>query len=166
MKQSGNNMKFSEIFNIMTSDHTLSVNSHWNDDKKRYTSTFTGERWIASAIYTAGAVDWVGFISIYDELRCNHYYMVADDMIDPPTVPDTMVELELEDDFMEKMECIIAGAYYDKRIMIPLDFSDSEFNTVARAAHELNMTLNDFIEHAITEQMRQNALESSQCDLN
>jgi hypothetical protein len=59
------------------------------------------------------------------------------------------VDLEVDDDFIQKCLSIKAGEVYDTRVSIPVDFTDEELLTYARMAHEQDITLNQFIENAL-----------------
>ena len=65
------------------------------------------------------------------------------------------IELEVDEDFIEKCLAIRAGEDYDTRIMVPVDFSDEDLLQYMKLAHERDMTFNQFVEealrHAITE---------------
>ena len=62
-----------------------------------------------------------------------------------------IVELETEEDILEKSEAIFNGVPYDTRIIIPLDIRDEDFLMYAKAAHKLDITINEFMEKAIRE---------------
>lgn len=66
----------------------------------------------------------------------------------------TFIDLETPEDFMEKASAIIKGIEYDERIIVPLDMTDEEMLIVMRAAHELDITVNQFVELAITEALK------------
>lgn len=59
------------------------------------------------------------------------------------------IDLETDEDFMEKARAIVAGKDYDTRVSIPLEFSDDELLTYMKLAHERDMTFNQFIEEAV-----------------
>jgi uncharacterized protein (DUF4415 family) len=59
------------------------------------------------------------------------------------------VDLDLEEDFLEKAKAIANGEDYDTRVRIPLDFTDEELLTYMTMAHERDMTFNAFIEEAL-----------------
>lgn len=59
------------------------------------------------------------------------------------------VDLDLEEDFLEKAKAIVNGEDYDTRVRIPLDFTDEELLTYMTMAHERDMTFNAFIEEAL-----------------
>lgn len=61
------------------------------------------------------------------------------------------VDLEVDDDFMQKFLAIKAGEAYDTRVLVPVDFDDEELLTYMKAAHELDITFNEFVVQAITQ---------------
>ena len=65
------------------------------------------------------------------------------------------VDLEVDDDFMEKAAAIVAGEVYDTRVQVPVDFTDEELLKYMKLAHERDMTFNQLVEevlrHAIEE---------------
>ena len=61
------------------------------------------------------------------------------------------VDLEVDDDFLQKCLSIKAGADYDTRVSIPLEFSDEELLTYMKLAHDLDITLNQLVEQALRE---------------
>ena len=61
------------------------------------------------------------------------------------------VDLEVDDDFLQKCLSIKAGEDYDTRVSIPLEFSDEELLTYMKLAHDLDITLNQLVEQALRE---------------
>ena len=59
------------------------------------------------------------------------------------------VDLEADDDFMQKALAIAAGEDYDTRVSIPIDFTDEELLKYMKLAHDRDMTFNQFIEEAL-----------------
>lgn len=55
------------------------------------------------------------------------------------------IDLESDDDFIEKGFGIKTGEDYDTRIVVPLDLSDDELFELMKMAHEHDMTLNEFV---------------------
>lgn len=56
------------------------------------------------------------------------------------------VDLEEDDDWIQKAQSIIAGEDYDTRVSIPLDLPDEELFELMKQAHENDVTLNYHIE--------------------
>jgi hypothetical protein len=60
-------------------------------------------------------------------------------------------DLEVEEDFLEKLKAIVNGDNYDTRVQVPIDFSDEELLTYMKMAHDRDMTFNAFVEEALRE---------------
>jgi hypothetical protein len=63
--------------------------------------------------------------------------------------PLNYVDLEVDDDFIQKCLAIRAGEDYDTRVSVPVDFSDEELLQYMKLAHERDVTFNKFIEEAL-----------------
>jgi hypothetical protein len=63
--------------------------------------------------------------------------------------PLNYVDLEVDDDFIQKCLAISAGEDYDTRVSVPVDFSDEELLQYMKLAHERDVTFNKFIEEAL-----------------
>lgn len=61
------------------------------------------------------------------------------------------VDLESDDDFMQKAIAIKNGEPYDTRVSIPIDLPDDELFALMKLAHERDMTFNQLVEEAISE---------------
>lgn len=59
------------------------------------------------------------------------------------------IDLDVDDDFIQKALSIKSGEEYDTRVQIPVDFSDEELLRYMKMAHERDMTFNEFIEIAL-----------------
>lgn len=59
------------------------------------------------------------------------------------------VDLEADDDWIQKAVAIAAGEDYDTRVSIPVEFSDEELFKYMMMAHERDITLNQLIEEAL-----------------
>jgi hypothetical protein len=59
------------------------------------------------------------------------------------------VDLDVDDDFIQKAQAIVAGEDYDTRVSIPIVFSDEEMLQYMMAAHERDITFNQFVEQAL-----------------
>jgi hypothetical protein len=58
-------------------------------------------------------------------------------------------DLETDEDWLEKARAIFLGKDYDTRISIPLDIPDDELLKIMLAAHQRDMTFNQFAEQAL-----------------
>lgn len=59
------------------------------------------------------------------------------------------VDLEVEEDWLEKARAIVAEEDYDTRVRIPVEFTDDELLTYMKMAHDRDMTFNQFVEEAL-----------------
>jgi hypothetical protein len=59
------------------------------------------------------------------------------------------VDLETDEDFLEKAGAIVNNVDYDTRVQIPVDFTDDELFKYMKMAHEQDMTFNEFVEEAL-----------------
>ncbi len=58
-------------------------------------------------------------------------------------------DLEVDDDWIQKALSIKSGEDYDTRVSVPLDIPDDELFKFMVAAHERDMTFNQFVEEAL-----------------
>jgi hypothetical protein len=59
------------------------------------------------------------------------------------------VDLESDDDWIQKALSIIAGEVYDTRVSIPIDLPEEELMVLFKMAHERDLTFNDFVEQIL-----------------
>lgn len=55
------------------------------------------------------------------------------------------IDLDVEDDILEKARAIFFKEYYDTRVIVPLTLNDDETHMLMKLAHEADMTCNDYI---------------------
>ena len=59
------------------------------------------------------------------------------------------VDLELDDDFLEKASAVVNDQEYDTRIQFPIDLPKDQLYNLMRLAHEQDLTLNKYVEQAL-----------------
>jgi hypothetical protein len=59
------------------------------------------------------------------------------------------VDLETDDDWLEKAEAIFNHEDYDTRVQVPVDFSDEDLLQYMKMAHDMDITFNQFVERAL-----------------
>jgi hypothetical protein len=69
--------------------------------------------------------------------------------------PVRYVDLEVEEDFLEKAHAIVNNIDYDTRVKVPVDFTDEELLTYMKMAHDRDMTFNQFVEDALRQFIEQ-----------
>lgn len=68
-------------------------------------------------------------------------------------------DLEVPEDIMEKLTAIVAGEEYDDRIMVQLDLDDDNRILLMEMAHEADLSLNQYVEHILREEMLRHGVE-------
>ena len=63
------------------------------------------------------------------------------------------VDLESDDDWIQKALSIVAGEDYDTRVTIPIDLPEAELMVLFKQAHAADMTFNDFVEQVLREKL-------------
>lgn len=66
------------------------------------------------------------------------------------------IDLETEEDFLEKARAIFHGEDFDKRVQVPIELEDDVMLTLCMEAHKRDITLNKFVEEIL-----QNLIDNS-----
>jgi len=61
------------------------------------------------------------------------------------------IDLDVDDDFIQKFLAIVAGEDYDTRVLVSVDFSDDDLLHYMKIAHDMDITFNEFVEKALEE---------------
>ena len=64
------------------------------------------------------------------------------------------IDLEVDDDWIQKALAIADGEDYDTRVQMPIDFSDEELLKYMKLAHERDVTFNQFVEEALRQAIK------------
>jgi hypothetical protein len=59
------------------------------------------------------------------------------------------IDLNVDDDFIQKCLAIAAGEDYDTRVSVPIDISDEDLLQYMKLAHERDVTFNQLVEEAL-----------------
>lgn len=59
------------------------------------------------------------------------------------------IDLDVEEDILDKVRAIVAGEEYDERVKVPVDFSDEDLLQYMKLAHEMDITFNELCERAL-----------------
>jgi hypothetical protein len=68
------------------------------------------------------------------------------------------VDLEVDDDFIQKCLAIREGEDYDTRVVVPLDLDNDLMFELMKMAHEQDITLNEFVEQLLRRVIDEEAL--------
>ena len=69
------------------------------------------------------------------------------------------IDLDVDDDWIQKALAVVAGEDYDTRVSVAVDFSDEELLKYMKLAHERDITFNEFITEALTEAIKNYELD-------
>ena len=69
------------------------------------------------------------------------------------------IDLEVDDDFIQKCLAIRAGEDYDTRVSVPIDMSDADLLVFMKMAHERDITFNELVEEALRQAIEQHGIE-------
>lgn len=59
------------------------------------------------------------------------------------------IDLDVDDDFIQKCLAIREGEDYDTRVLMPVEFSDEDLLKYMKLAHERDITFNQLVEQAL-----------------
>lgn len=96
--------------------------------------------------------NWVKNYNLYADKENPEYKNQAWDGVD-------FVDLESDDDWLQKSISIVNDEEYDTRVTIPLDIPEDELLVLFKAAHERDMSFNQFVEEAL-----KNTIEEAKLD--
>lgn len=65
------------------------------------------------------------------------------------------VDLETDDDFIQKCLAIAEGADYDTRVSVPIDLPDSEMMMLFMMAHKADKTFNEFVTDILVDALKE-----------
>jgi len=137
----------------------------WNNSTEGYTISIVFDN-ITQTVYQIEAWD-------YNRSRAyrwtNPKYKDAHDneakerRIDPQEAWDDVkfVDLDVKADFLEKARAIVAGEEYDTRVQIELDLDDDLMFFAMKAAHEQDITFNQFMEELLKSRIKELENEST-----
>ena len=132
-------------------------NSHmldsWNGDQNGHSLTIIFDT-KTQTVYEVQAHDYVrqrAYRLVNPEFRAAHDREANQRDVNLNEAWDNVdyVDLETDEDFLEKAQAITANEDYDTRVQVPVDFTDEELLTYMKMAHERDMTFNEFVESAL-----------------
>ena len=98
---------------------------------------------------------------VYQVQACDYKHNRAYRLTNPDTPRDDgdkqawddvkWIDLEDDDDWIQKALAIVAGEDYDTRVSVPIELSDEELLKYMKLAHEQDITFNQLIERALVD---------------
>jgi hypothetical protein len=118
--------------------------SAWNEQQDGWSFCISFDPMDNQRVYLVEACDY----------KNNRAYRIAD-----PSLTLTKeawedveyIDLETDDDFIQKGLAIKAGKAYDTRVEVPLDLDNDTLFELMRRAHEADITLNKMVEQILQE---------------
>ncbi len=127
--------------------------SYWNQDHNGHSFCVTFDT-RTHEVYEVQACDYKhnrAYRLINPDYKFGYEDEAAGREINPNEAWDDVdyVDLDVEDDFIQKAQAIISGEDYDTRVSVPVVFSDEELLKYMKMAHDRDMTFNEFVEEAL-----------------
>jgi len=129
----------------------------WNQDQDGHSISILFDT-RTHEVYEASAYDYKrnrAYRLINPEFKAAHDQEARDRDVDINQAWDDInyVDLETDEDFLDKARSIVADEDYDTRVDVPLNLPDDSLFQLMKLAHEADMTLNQYVEkllrHAI-----------------
>lgn len=76
------------------------------------------------------------------------------------------VDLETDQDFLEKAAAIVNNKHYDTRVQVPIELSDSDMLFLMMQAHEADMTFNEYVSVILKQALDSGSLNNLQNEKN
>lgn len=126
--------------------------SAWNGDQKG---------WSTNIVFDT-KTQFVYMVEVCDYKNNRAYRLIHPDYVNtykknnPPEYDQTWddinyIDLEVDEDWLQKASAIVAGVDYDTNISVPLDLDRDTMYDLMLRAHEQNITLNQLISDILTE---------------
>lgn len=125
----------------------------WNGDQDGHSLTIIFDT-RTQEVYEVQAHDYLNqraYRYFNPDHKLNHDNEAIDRGIDKAEAWDDLkyIDLEVEDDFLEKARAIVNGEVYDTRVKVPLTLDDSELFELMKMAHDRDITLNQMVEQVL-----------------
>ncbi len=133
--------------------HNAHMLDSWNGDQNGHSFTVIFDT-KTQVVYEVQAHDYVhnrAYRLINPEFKPNHDKEAVhrDININEAWDDTNYVDLDVDDDFIQKGLAIRNGEDYDTRVKVPVDFTDEELLTYMKMAHDRDITFNQFVEDAL-----------------
>ena len=133
--------------------HNAYMLDSWNGEQDGYSFTVIFDTQ-TQEVYEVQAHDYVrqrAYRMINEDFRKKNKKEARKRDIDRDQAWDNVdyIDLEVDDDFIQKCLAIRKGEDYDTRVSMPVDFTDEELLKYMKAAHEKDMTFNQYVEEAL-----------------
>jgi len=133
--------------------HKAYMLDSWNGDQDGFSFTIIFDTY-DQTVYEVQAHDYVNqraYRMINEDFQKKHRKESKKRDIDLNEAWDDVnyVDLDVDDDFIQKCLAIKAGEAYDTRVVVPVNFTDDELLTYMKIAHDRDITFNQLVEEAL-----------------
>jgi hypothetical protein len=134
----------------------------WNQDQEGHSVSIVFDT-RTHVVYEASAYDYKrnrAYRLINSEYKQAHDDEAADHNVDINQAWDDVnyVDLEVDDDFIQKAQAIVADEDYDTRVEVPLTLTDESLFELMKLAHQADMTLNQYVEQLLRQAIERKEL--------
>jgi hypothetical protein len=134
----------------------------WNQDQEGHSVSIVFDT-RTHVVYEASAYDYKrnrAYRLINSEYKQAHDDEAADHNVDINQAWDDVnyVDLEVDDDFIQKARAIVADEDYDTRVEVPLTLTDESLFELMKLAHQADMTLNQYVEQLLRQAIERKEL--------
>jgi hypothetical protein len=125
----------------------------WNQEQEGYTVSIVFDT-RTHLIYEANAYDYKqnrAYRLINPDYKFAHDDEASNRDVDVNQAWDDVnyVDLETDDDFIQKAQSIVAGQDYDARVEVPVELNEDTLFGLMTMAHEQDITLNQLVENIV-----------------
>lgn len=141
----------------------------WNQEQEGHTVSIVFDT-RTHVVYEANAYDYRhnrAYRLINPEYKKAHDAEAASRGVEIDQAWDDVnyVDLDVDQDFLEKARAIVAEEDYDTRVQIEVEFDDDELLTYMKIAHDRDITFNQLVELALREAIDQHRMLNDVADV-
>ena len=134
----------------------------WNQEQEGHSVSVVFDT-RTHVIYEASAYDYKrnrAYRLINPDFKQVHDNEARDRSVDLNQAWDDVnyVDLEVDDDFIQKAQAIVADEDYDTRVEVPLTLTDESLFELMKLAHQADMTLNQYVEQLLRQAIERKEL--------
>ncbi len=125
----------------------------WNGDQDGHTVSIVFDT-VTQTVYEASAYDYQNnraYRLINPDFKQAYYDEATDKSVNADQAWDDVnyIDLEVDDDFLEKAQAIAEGLDYDTRVKVPVELPDDVMLELMKQAHEKDITFNQLMEEVL-----------------
>ena len=117
-------------------------------------------------------------VQIHDYLHNRAYRMINPDYVKAHTAEAgsrgsdrdeawddvNYIDLDVDDDWIQKALAVVAGEDYDTRVSVTIDLSDADMLTLMKMAHDRDITFNQLVEEVLQAAIKAHNVKDAEMD--